>query len=100
MPHTGGGGVTHLDNDTRLLCCSATRRFCTCARARAHVHEQGRTCRVDETRKETEGRVRTALLVARVGGGGEVLSSDVINALARLELSRVEAGVTPANCFA
>ena len=25
-------------------------------------------------------------------GGGEVLSSDVINALARLELSRVEAG--------
>lgn len=69
------------------------------ARARAHVHEQGRTCRVDETRRETESRV-LLLLLARVGGGGEVLSSDVINALARLELSRVEAGVTPANCFA
>lgn len=50
---------------------------------------------VDETRRETEGRVRG---VVRVGGGGEVLSSDVINALARLELSRVEAGVIPANC--
>lgn len=63
------------------------------ARARTCTNKDARV--VDETRRETEGRVRG---VVRVGGGGEVLSSDVINALARLELSRVEAGVIPANC--
>lgn len=62
-------------------------------RARTCTNKDARV--VDETRRETEGRARG---VVRVGGGGEVLSSDVINALARLELSRVEAGVIPANC--
>lgn len=77
-----------------LVCCVARLRVAFCTRARAHVHDKDARV-VDETRRETEGRVRG---VVRVGGGGEVLSSDVINALARLELSRVEAGVIPANC--
>lgn len=81
----------------RCVLRSATRRFLhTRARARARTNKDARVSR--QRQEERQQRAVYTRCYIRVGGGGEVLSSDVINALARLELSRVEAGVIPANC--
>lgn len=83
----------------RCVLRSATRRFLHTrarARARARTNKDARVSR--QRQEERQQRAVYTRRYIRVGGGGEVLSSDVINALARLELSRVEAGVIPANC--
>lgn len=89
------------DNDTRPLCV-ALGYASLFAHARARAGARARTnkdARVSRQRQEErQQRAVYTRRYIRVGGGGEVLSSDVINALARLELSRVEAGVIPANC--
>lgn len=86
------------DNDTRPLCVAlGYASLFAHARARTCTNEQGRTC-IPTRQEERQQRAVYTRRYIRVGGGGEVLSSDVINALARLELSRVEAGVIPANC--
>ena len=66
-------------------------RTCTDKDARV-LHETA----IERERERERSRGEESCVI-RVGGG-EVLFSDVINALARLELSRVEAGVIPANC--